>query len=373
MKQLLAVLTDSLRHLRQTFLFWITLLLSALAAFVLFGTYSFNPNGVQVLWFPPIENPAIAEGSSGPRMMVTGLLSGIYVKIWLGWGAIILALLSTASILPSFLTSGTIDLSLAKPISRAKLFLFKVIGANLFVLLQVSISVFIVFVLIGLKFSIWIPTVLLAIPLITLQFFYIYSVSALVAVVTRSTLAALLISILVWFLAFLVQFAANQSGAAATSFDSMAERSRTRVQNMEQYQERLEDGPAQYQIQALENERRKLELSEAQARMLDNWAGRLETIELFVPKTGDVQKLLSTRLNAPLGNEFASLFLDIESNDAIRPAGIDEEEWRDQLAADTAGEARARRVDAAVSLGTSLAFCAVCLGFATFVFVRKDF
>ena len=52
----------------------------------------------------------------------------------------------------------------------------------------------------------WLHESLLAIPLISLQFFYLYSISVLIAVIARSTLASLLGTVLFWFMVFMIQF-----------------------------------------------------------------------------------------------------------------------------------------------------------------------
>jgi hypothetical protein len=54
------------------------------------------------------------------------------------------------------------------------------------------------FLVVGLRWGVWLPGYLFAIPLVVLLFSYLYCISALVAVVTRSTVAAVLLTMLAW-------------------------------------------------------------------------------------------------------------------------------------------------------------------------------
>src|SRR5262249_47022240 len=128
-------------------------------------------------------------------------------KLWLTWAATILALVSTASIIPDFVGSGAIELSLSKPIGRARLFLTKYLAALLFVALQVGLFSVLAFLVVGIRGESWVPELFLAIPLVLLMFSYLYSFCALIGLLTRSTIAALLLTILVWVLIFMTHTA----------------------------------------------------------------------------------------------------------------------------------------------------------------------
>lgn len=372
MSQTAAILVDSIRHLRSRYLFWISLILSALAAFALFGTYSFTPEGLRILWFRPLENPSLASGTDGPRQMVSGLFNGVFIKLWLAWGVIILALISTSSVLPDFLRSGAIDASLAKPISRVKLLLLKVVGSLSFVLLQVSVGVGLAYLLMGVRFDMWIHASLLAIPLITLQFFYLYCFAALLAVLTRSTLASLIGTVLLWFAVFIVQFVSSQFNENATAYRTMRETYKTRIEQLHQAAE-----ADQRELTIFEQTRvgwyaTQIEENNKVLKWLEPWEGRLEMVELMVPKTGDVRKILAERVKAPISNDFMSLFFDLGGDD-FRPSGVDEEEWETSMAASNRGQEAVRDVNAWRSIGSSLAVSCLALSLATAIFVRRDF
>lgn len=87
---------------------------------------------------------------------------------------------------------------LAKPIGRPRLFMYRYLSSMIFVLVQGAIFVGATFLAMGFRWRVWVPGYLLAIPLLVLLFSYIYCVSVLVAVKTRSSVAAILISVFSW-------------------------------------------------------------------------------------------------------------------------------------------------------------------------------
>lgn len=371
MIQTFAILNDSLRQLRSRYLFWVTLLISAFAAAALFATYSFNEQGIRFLWFKTWNNSMIRAGAPGSRDFVSFLFNGVFVKFWLAWGTIILAIISTSSILPDFLASGAVDVSLAKPISRVRLFATKVVGALLFVALQVGVSVGLAYLIIGLKFGFWLHAALWAIPLITLQFFYLYAFSALVAVVTRSTLASLIGTALFWFVVFIVQFASNQIQAGIAQNQTMLEQNEARIAAAHQ---RARDENRELGIL----ERGMLGRLESRAgdaratlEMIRPWGRHLEIGELFIPKTGDIQRIIANQARAPIISEFLGL-MQVDT-DQHRPQGMDREEWRANQDASAAAQRAVRRVDPTESLASSIGVTLVILGVATLIFHRRDF
>lgn len=367
--QIGAILLDSLRLLKSRSLFWLSLALSVLAAVILFGTYSFNDKGMRILWWSTIENPSLAAGTPGARQFIAYMFNSIYVYWWLSWGAIVLAVLSTASILPEFLSSGSIELSLAKPISRLSLLFWRVVGALLFVLLQTAVGVGVAYLLMGLKFGIWIHEALLTIPLITLQFFYLFCVSTLLAVLTRSTLVCVIGTILFWLGIFVVQFASSQLTQVAAQSGKMMDIQTRRIEFIKRgaADDHREPNPAESKriadAQSQINEVKSI--NEATSR----WASRMDAVALFVPKTGDIQKIIARLAKAPVSNELFSLL----SQGKGPRRGMDDEEFADAMDAGIEGQKAARNVETAKSIGSSLAFSFACLGAAALRFRRRDY
>jgi ABC-type transport system involved in multi-copper enzyme maturation permease subunit len=189
MTQLIAIFLDGYRDLSARKLFWITLILSGvvMAGFGLLGV----KNGeLFFLWFH-VDVP-IAQ------YFYDSVFAYVVMGVWLTWVAVGLALISTAGIFPDLLQSGTIDVYLARPISRLRFFLLKYASGLLFVAIQVGIFSVISFAVLGFRGHQWRPSLFLAIPVVLCFFSYLYCVCVLLGVWMRSTIAALLLTILFW-------------------------------------------------------------------------------------------------------------------------------------------------------------------------------
>jgi ABC-type transport system involved in multi-copper enzyme maturation permease subunit len=118
------------------------------------------------------------------------------------WVAILVSVIVTAFFIPNMLRKGTIDLLLVKPIGRVVLLCYKYVGGLIFTVVNTAVVVLGVWLVIGLRASVWTPSFLLAIPVVTFYFAVLYSVSTLCAVLTRSAIVAILLSCLTWFAFF---------------------------------------------------------------------------------------------------------------------------------------------------------------------------
>jgi ABC-type transport system involved in multi-copper enzyme maturation permease subunit len=369
MIQIHAILLDSLRLLKSRSLFWLSLSLSVLAAVILFGTYSFNDKGMRILWFSTIENASLAAGTAGSKQFLAYMFNSIYVYFWLSWGAIILAVLSTASILPEFLSSGSIELSLAKPISRLSLLFWRVVGALLFVLLQTTVGVSVAYLLMGLKFGVWIHEALWTIPLITLQFFYLFCISTLLAVLTRSTLVCVIGTGLFWLGLFVIQFSSNKLTEVTAQTGRMMEIQIGRIETIKRRADEEQRPVTDSESKRIDDVQSQLDEVKIIHNTTERWAARMDFVEIFVPKTGDIQKVITKLAKAPTSNDFFSLL----TRGARPPGGMDDEQFADAMDSGGAGQRAARQVETAKSIGSSLAFCSVCLLIAAIRFRRRDF
>jgi hypothetical protein len=192
-----ALFLDAYRELNARKLFWITLAISGLVV-AGFAGVGLSPKGFTILWWE-IPNDMFNSRQIPPAVLYKAAFSAMGIKIWLAWIATILALVSTASIIPDFIAGGAVELTLSKPIGRARLFLTKYLAALLFAALQVTVFTVAVFLLIGLRGKSWEPRVFLAIPIMIVFFSYLYCICAWFGLLTRSTIAALLLTLLVWF------------------------------------------------------------------------------------------------------------------------------------------------------------------------------
>jgi ABC-type transport system involved in multi-copper enzyme maturation permease subunit len=371
--QLTAVLLDSLRLLRSRSLFWLCLGLSMLAAFTLFGTYSFNEQGVRFFWFETWDNPMLVEGSKGSRDFVGTILDGFYVKFWLGWGAMILAIVSTASILPDFLASGAVELSLCRPIDRLRLFFYKILGALLFVLLQCALGITLAWLLIGLKFDMWIHGVLWAIPLITLQFFFIYSFSALLAVITRSTLACVIGTLLCWFVVFILQFGSTQIESMVLSGQSFIRQNNEDIADI-----RANAAKDNRELSARDKTRianREADNAQQQKTVdrVAPWSKTFRAVEIIIPKTSDISTIIANAANAPISSDFSTALQGGREGGPFVPRGVDPEDWKQAQTASGDVERALRDLNTWKSIGSSTASTLVIIGLAAWLFRRRDF
>lgn len=327
MRAFLTVMGDSIRLLRARALFWISLAISLLAALV-YLSIGFDEKGVSVLFgLFDFENSFLTKGSKGAELFYLGLFNKAIIGIWLSWVAIIIALISCAPIFPELLTEGAAGVSLSKPISRPRLFLYKFIGALLFVAVQTLLFAAIVFVAIRWRIGVWNPTVFWSVPVVILLFSYLYSVMSLLGIKTRSVMASVLLTLLFWVLCF---------GSALTEQvgHSLAVDGRDPLGGASLTEEEQQSWRSAYPWMKLPH--------------------------LLLPKTGETTNLLDRWIVLGDGKG-----LDESAIDAVgERGGFDgtEEAKRDM-----------RRHSPAWVIGTSLAFEAVILSLACWMFSRRDF
>jgi ABC-type transport system involved in multi-copper enzyme maturation permease subunit len=117
---------------------------------------------------------------------------------------LLISVIITAFFIPNMLRKGTVDLLLVKPIHRSTLLVYKYIGGLAFMFLNTSFVVVGVWLILGLRTDIWGVGFLASIPVLTFQFALYYAVSTLAGVVTRSSIVAILLACLAWFVFALV-------------------------------------------------------------------------------------------------------------------------------------------------------------------------
>jgi ABC-type transport system involved in multi-copper enzyme maturation permease subunit len=202
MTQTWAIFMEAYRNLNSKKLFWMVLILSGLVV-VGFACVGINEKGVKIaIW--QLDSDAVNTKHIPPDEFYKSIFVQIGISVWLSWLATILALISTAGIFPDLLTSGSIDLLISKPIGRLRLFLTEYMAGLLFVALQVTIFSMASFLVLGLRGGAWEPGLFLAVPLVVCFFSYLFSVCVLLGVVTRSTVASLLLTLMFWFLVWAI-------------------------------------------------------------------------------------------------------------------------------------------------------------------------
>jgi ABC-type transport system involved in multi-copper enzyme maturation permease subunit len=109
--------------------------------------------------------------------------------------ALLIGLIITAFFIPNMLRKGSVDLFISKPIGRSQLLIYKYVGGLTFVFLVTTFTVGGIWLVFGLRSGYWNPNFLAVIPILTFTFAIIYAMSTLIAVFTRSAIAAMIVSI----------------------------------------------------------------------------------------------------------------------------------------------------------------------------------
>jgi ABC-type transport system involved in multi-copper enzyme maturation permease subunit len=131
------------------------------------------------------------------------MLADIVISLG-SWGAVLLGVVITSFFIPNMLRKGTVDMLLSKPIHRWSLLVNKYIGGLSFIFLLNSFAIGGIWLAIGFRTGLWPLETLLLIPSITFFFAILYAVSTLVGVMTRSTIACILVTFAAWLLFFAV-------------------------------------------------------------------------------------------------------------------------------------------------------------------------
>lgn len=206
MIQAYTILLDSLRMLRASKLFWVSIWISTFVALV-YASVGFTNTGMSVgFGLFDFDLALMRKGTRESETFYLLLFTDVIVRFWLGWFSMILALISTSSIFPQFLQVGSIELALSKPVSRLRLFVLKYLGGLLFVAVQTGLFCLVAFIAIGLRLQEWSFSIFWAVPIITFAFSLIYCVGVAIGVLTRSTVFALLGALLFWALTLVAQW-----------------------------------------------------------------------------------------------------------------------------------------------------------------------
>jgi len=361
MTQTLAIFFEAYRSLNAKKMFWVVLLLSGLVV-VAFAFVGVNERGVKIVFWQ-VDSELINSENVPPQLLYKWLFVYIGIGVWLSWIATILALISTAGIFPDLITSGSIAMVVSKPIGRLRLFATEYVAGLLFVTLQVAIFSLASFLVIGLRGGVWEPALFMAVPLVVCLFSYLFSVCVLLGILTRSTMASLLLTLLFW----LMVYGVGTTESTLVLFRTMDEQGVT--------WEEMQAGPraggtgsgrrahrASNPDLAMDTEVRDSATQQETAdqkgssRSLKTAHNALYGVKTFLPKTGETIDLLERTL--------------------ISMAELPEQPGQEDAPQARVGREMAqtlRNRSVGWVLGTSLGFELVVLSLAAFIFCRRDF
>lgn len=387
MTQTLALLLDAYRELNAKKLFWITLILSGLVVGA-FAAFGINKVGITFLHWEINTNGLVTSDVIPPSKFYMFAFANVAIPYWLTWGAAILALVSTASIFPDFIAGGAIELTLSKPISRLRLFITKYLTGLLFVGLQVAAFTTAAFLVIWIRGGTVELQVFLAIPIVLLAFSYIFCICVFFGLVTRSTIASILLTILAWLAIWSVnvvdgivlvqrETTAVNVERAAKKLERAEATARRALEQMKEKGEPLPSekgalpGKATDDLEAVNPFLATVRADQAEAKekaeRWRRWSGGVVLVKTLLPKTQETTGLLDRWL---VSKEDKALF-----------GGGREDEPREEFARFGEPDREvALRLEEAIRgrttawvIGTSLLFQGFVLAIAAWIFCRRDF
>ena len=361
-----AILVDGYRELVAKKLFTLSMILSLLVVAVI-GVGGLNEQGVTIFGFT-IEVPFVNSSMFTPADFYKLMFNSVGVKFWLGWLACLLALVSSAGMFPEMVSSGVVENMLSRPIPRWRLYIYKFTAGLLFTSLQMAVFCLASFLVIGLRGGAWEPGLFLAIPLVTLLYSYLFAMSALLGTVTRSAIAALLLTILFW--GFL--FTLNSAEFLVNGFRIGSVKECEAIQAL--MEKRRKENP-EVDVSDLESE---LERNQSTLSNLALWHRVVFAMKTVFPKTDETTSLLQ-RWTLEASN------MKDEGGDDAEEVAAPAQKPRRRGGPDFGnGRAKTRDVNLALEadqrsrgvgwiLGTSVAFEIATLGLGCWLFARRDF
>ncbi len=342
------------RELSARRIFWLALAVTLLVVGV-FGSLGINERGVSLLWWE-FSSPFFNTNTVSPETFYKLLFMNFGVEWWLGMLATILALLTTCGIIPDLVAPGSIDLLLARPISRTRLFLTKYATGLLFSALQVFVFSAATFLVIGIRGGSWEWTLFLAVPIMTFVYSLLFSICALVGIITRSSVASLILTMIAWAVISTVALGESLTGRGLLSNTLQIEA--------------CEKGLADEETS--EDEDRKLELEEHLAEALEerpSWERVhwwFHAIYLCLPKTGESIDALNRSIVPDGAMPWRRDREPDGPGQIFAPQEVDRREF------EKIARASETRPFWWIILTSSL-FEATVLGLATYLFVRRDY
>jgi ABC-type multidrug transport system fused ATPase/permease subunit len=275
--------------------------------------------------------------------------------------------------------SGSIELTISKPIGRIKLFFSKYLVSLLFVVLQVAIFCLGIFICVGLRIGEWNPLIFSAIPIVATFFSYLFAICVLVGILTRSGITALLITGVFWMLLWSIQTSEAVLNRFVTEQNVSIERFNEGIIDAETDLSEIRAKSAEdFRIPKIEKriETFNADIEESQEFLdkLEQWHTPISWVLAISPKNAQTIGLLDRWLSDPDGFDIGAIMSgdmqdfenEIEEIDRTTRNARERETIR-RLQEDY--ESRSLWY----VIGTSLIFEGVILSLASLYFCRKDF
>ncbi|MFQ5823927.1 MAG: ABC transporter permease subunit [bacterium] len=102
-------------------------------------------------------------------------------------GGIFFSIFATASLVPTMLEKGSIEILLSKPLSRTQIFIGRFLGAQSIMVINVIYLIGGSWLILSMKTNFWYIPYLYSIPMVIAAFAFMYALMAFVGLTTRST------------------------------------------------------------------------------------------------------------------------------------------------------------------------------------------
>ena len=131
----------------------------------------------------------VADDTRAPEIVLRGVLTTWLHNAILWWVAgvvgVFLGLIATIDAVSSAFEPGAVELILPRAVSRSQVVLARLLGAVLFAAVQVGWITLLAVLLAGIKFGVWLPAMLIAVPVLLAKFLLLAVIATAVVVVTR--------------------------------------------------------------------------------------------------------------------------------------------------------------------------------------------
>ncbi|HED64701.1 MAG TPA: hypothetical protein ENJ09_04000 [Planctomycetes bacterium] len=329
-----ALLRDAIYQVLDNWVFRILAVLIAILVLTTF-VFGFRQDGIVLLFglehwsYDAFLDTFSAGGAPNAPSDAQGMVIDILVKILFegiaGNLGVLACVAATAFFVPAMLQKGAADVLFHKPLPRLTFYLARYIAGLLFVgslATLMSVGVYLGFLLVSQYND---PGILLAGPLITYIFALVYAVSMWVGVMTRSTVAAILLTV--------IFFSVN--GCIHRAWGTMTQNELTRTAEVEagrDLRRKERSNPeAAPEAGAAEEDQADLDTDEIEdtESAFVTWMRRtITTLHYILPKTGDADVLahkMRRVVNRPAftdGTSLVSVFRIPDGFERVSPAEV---------------------------------------------------
>jgi len=147
----------------------------------------------------------VHSGSGGIDMH--DLIIGVQrvIAFWMFFGGIFLSIFATASLMPTMLAKGHIELLVSKPLKRWQILLGRYLGAMSVMLFNVVYLIGGTWLILSIKTGIWYQPYLYSIPMVVVAFGIMYAVMTLIGITTQSAGVTVMVAYSLLFLDVILQ------------------------------------------------------------------------------------------------------------------------------------------------------------------------